>query len=315
MTLDIFSEIEPFSSGWLSVDGEHALYFEECGNPAGRPAVFLHGGPGSGSGPIWRRYFDPEKYRVILFDQRGCGRSTPYASLVENTTEHLISDVDKLRAHLGIENWLVVGGSWGSTLALAYAQRHPQQVTGLILYGVFLGSKEEIDWFYQKGANFILADAWDDFVRVVPEVKREDMVESYYELLNSEDQTLQLKAAQSWSMWEAHALRLVPDAVQIADFVEAKQAVAQARIECHYFRKQCFLKPNQLIENLPKIAHIPAVLIQGRYDLVCPFKTAWTLHKHLVQSQLVVVQTSGHSAREIGTVHEIVTATNRFASN
>ena len=313
MTLDIFAEIQPYDTGWLTVDGGHTLYFEQCGNPDGKPAVFLHGGPGSGSGPVWRRYFDPTKYRIVLFDQRGCGKSTPHASLVDNTTRHLVSDIEKLRVHLEIERWLVLGGSWGSTLSLAYAQEHPARVSELILYGIFLGSKAEIDWFYQQGANFILADAWDDFASLIPEDKRDDMLEAYFSLLNSENDAVRLKAAQAWSMWEAQGLRLVPDAAQIAAFTEPNQALAQARIECHYFRNECFLQPNQLIENLSKIAHIPAILIQGRYDMVCPFKSAWTLSKHYVQSELVIVPMSGHSARETGTTHEIIAATNRFA--
>lgn len=315
MPLELFDEIEPFRTSRLDVGGSHTLYFEECGNPKGKPAVFLHGGPGSGSGPIWRRYFNPAKYRIILFDQRGCGKSTPYASLVENTTQHLVDDINTLRTHLGIERWLVVGGSWGSTLGLSYAQAYPEQVTGLVLYGIFLGSKEEIDWFYQNGANYILADAWEEFISLVPIDRRDGVVESYFQLLNSEDAEVQMKAAQAWSLWEAKGLKLIPDREQIAKFVEPIQALAQARLECHFFRNKCFLRQNQLIEEVPKISHIPAIIIHGRYDLICPFKAAWTLHKHWSQSDLVIVPTSGHSARELDTAHEIITATNSFAAN
>ncbi len=308
----LFGEIEPYRSGMLPVSPMHSIYYEESGNPDGKPVLFLHGGPGSGSGPLWRRYFDPAIYRIVLFDQRGCGRSTPHACLIENTTNELVEDTEKLRMHLQIESWQLVGGSWGSTLALAYAERYSHRVRTLILYGIFLGTACEIEWFYQSGANMILPDAWEDFCRPIAADQRHAMVQAYSRLLNGDDPVIRADAAHAWSMWEARGLRLVPDEAQIASFLEPERALAQARIECHYFSHNCFLQPDQIIDNISAIRHIPCVIIHGRYDLICPVVTAWSLHKAWPESSFSIVADAGHSAREPGILSEIVAATNRF---
>ena len=314
MQESLFEEIEPYNSGMLPVSSMHSIYYEECGNREGKAVAFLHGGPGSGSAPIWRRYFDPRLYRIVLFDQRGCGKSTPYASLVENTASDLVEDTEKLRVHLAIDRWQLVGGSWGSTLALAYAQRYSERVSALILYGIFLGTAKEIEWFYQSGANAILPDAWEDYCRMIPENQRHEMVKAYYRLLNSDDSQVQLQAAHEWSMWEARGLRLIPDPAHIASFVEPEKALAQARIECHFMTNHCFLQSDQIINNISIIRHIPCLLIHGRYDLVCPVATAWTLHKSWPESKLIIVADAGHSAREPGIQKQIVLASNRFGT-
>ena len=309
--------IEPFRTGFLRVSDVHEIYFEESGNPDGKPAVFLHGGPGGGTDPKMRTFFDPKVYRIVLFDQRGCGKSRPHASLVDNTTWHLVEDMEKLREHLGIKRWLVFGGSWGSTLALAYAQTHPDQVTELVLRGIFLLRKWEIDWFYQRpdGAGALYPDLREKYVATIPVAERSDMVRAYYERLTSEDPQVMRQAARTWSIWEGATsfLRLNPE--YIAKFQEDDYAAAFARIECHYFIHNGFFKTNnQLIEQVGKIRKIPAVIVQGRYDVVCPVKSAWDLHCAWPEADLRIVADAGHSAFEPGNMHELISATDRFAN-
>ncbi len=308
----LYPEIEPYQTGYLQVSEVHSLYYEQSGNPNGEPAVFIHGGPGSGSAPIWRRLFNPSLYRIILFDQRGCGKSKPYASLHDNKTEFLIEDLELIRLETDCERWSLVGGSWGSTLAMAYAQRYPHRVKSMVLYGIFLASASEISWFYQAGANAILPDAWDEFCQMVPQDERSDMLKAYKRLLSDPDHSVRAEAARQWSMWEGRALRLIPDPYLIASFAEPDKAVAQAMIENHYMSNQCFLEENQLLNNIASIRSIPAKLVHGRYDMVCPVKTAWNLRRHWTAAELVIVPAAGHSAREEGIQQQLIDATNKF---
>ena len=312
----LYPQIEPYRSGYLRVSEVHEMYFEESGNPNGKPAVFLHGGPGGGTDPKMRRFFDPERYRIILFDQRGCGQSRPHASLVDNTTWHLVEDIEKLREHLGIERWLVFGGSWGSTLALAYAETHPEHVTELVLRGIFLLRRWEIEWFYQNpgGAAALYPDLWERYVEPIAESERADMVGAYYKHLTSEDTQVLQKASKAWSIWEGATsfLRLNPD--YVAKFAEDDYAAAFARIECHYFINKGFFRSDaQLLEDVGRIRNIPSVIVQGRYDVICPMKSAWDLHRAWPEADLRIVPDAGHSAFEAGNIHELVTATDRFA--
>lgn len=309
-----YPHVEPYRSGALRVSDVHAIYFEESGNPRGKPVVFLHGGPGGGTDPKQRRFFDPEKYRIVLFDQRGCGRSTPHASLVDNTTWHLISDIEALREHLGIAKWQVFGGSWGSTLALAYAQEHPERVTELVLRGIFLVQERELKWFYQWGTSELFPDAWEKYVEPIPIHERGDFIRAYYARLTSADEVERTRAAKAWSIWEAATSYLRVNADYVARAGEDEFALAFARIECHYFvNKGFFRSDTQLIDGVAKIRHIPAVIVQGRYDVVCPMVTAWALHRAWPEAEFRIVTDAGHSAYEPGTVHELVSATDAFA--
>jgi proline iminopeptidase len=312
----LYPPIEPSRTGFLRVSDVHEIYWEESGNPAGKPVVFLHGGPGGGTDGRMRSFFDPARYRIILFDQRGCGRSRPHASLTDNTTWHLVADIELLRAHLGIASWQVFGGSWGSTLALAYAQTHPQCVSELVLRGIFLLRRWEITWFYQDpgGAAALYPELWERYVSVIPPAERADMVGAYYRRLTSTDPQVLRKAAQAWSVWEGATSYLHFNPDYVAKFEESDYAAAFARIECHYFLNHGFLKTdNQLIENVGRIRHIPAVIVQGRYDIVCPMKTAWELHQAWPEADLRIVPDAGHSAFEPGNLHELISATDRFA--
>lgn len=309
----LYPEIEPFRTGRLPVSGGHDLYFEESGNPNGKPVVFLHGGPGGGSDPKHRRYFDPAAYRIVCFDQRGCGKSTPFASLEHNTTWDLVADIELLRELLGIERWQVFGGSWGSTLALAYAQSHPGRVTELVLRGIFLLRKEEIAWFYQGGASFLFPDAWQPYEAHIPTAERGDLLRAYHTRLTSDDPSVRLAAAKTWSVWEGSTSCLIPNAELIAKTAGDSFALAFARIESHYFVHDAWLtEGRELLRNVDAIRHIPAVLVQGRYDVVCPAKSAWDLHQAWPESELRIVPDAGHSAAEPGIVHELVCATDRF---
>lgn len=309
----LYPTIEPFATDGLSVGAGHRLYLEQSGNPNGLPVVFLHGGPGAGCGPVHRRFFDPSRYRIILFDQRGCGRSTPHASLEQNTTWDLVADIERLRAHLGVDRWLVFGGSWGSTLALAYAQAHPGAVLGLMLRGIFLCRPQEIQWFYQEGASWVFPDYWRDFVAPIPDHERGDLVAAYYRRLTSEDAEERLAAAKAWSLWEGRCASLLPDASLRAAISSEHLALSLARIECHYFKHQSFLEPDQLLREAHRLAEIPAVIVQGRYDLICPMRSAWELAAAWPQADLHVVPDAGHSAFEPGIMSALVAATDRFA--
>ncbi len=309
----LYPPIEPFRTGRLRVSPTHDLYFEECGNPDGKPAVFLHGGPGGGCDGKHRRFFDPAAYRIVLFDQRGCGRSTPHASLEENTTWHLVADIEALRAHLGISRWTVFGGSWGSTLALAYAEKHPTSVSELVLRGIFLLRQQEIDWFYQRGASAIFPDAWEHYLAPIPENERSDLLHAYHRRLTSSDEAERRAAALAWSLWEGSTSKLFPDAGLQERFSQAEFAHAFARIECHYFVHRGFLeRDDQLLRDVDRIRHIPAVIVQGRYDVVCPIESAWALHRAWPEAQFVIVPDAGHSAHEPGNQRALVAATDAF---
>jgi proline iminopeptidase len=312
----LYPRIAPFRTGFLRVSDVHQIYFEESGNPKGKPAVFLHGGPGGGTDEKMRTFFDPKLYRIVLFDQRGCGKSTPHASLVDNTTWHLVADIERLREHLGIERWLVFGGSWGSTLALAYAETHPERVTELVLRGIFLLRKWEIDWFYQNpgGAAALFPDLWEEYVKPIPPAERSDMVRAYHKRLTSDDPQMLSQASKCWSIWEGATSFLHLNPEYIAKFQEDNYAAAFARIECHYFINRGFFRTdNQLIEEVGRIRHIPAVIVQGRYDVICPMTSAYELHRAWPESQLRIVPDAGHSAFEPGNTHELVSATDLFA--
>lgn len=308
-----YPPVEPYATHELAVDPPHRLYVEECGNPRGLPALFLHGGPGAGCEPYHRRLFDPQRYRILLFDQRGCGRSTPHAFLEANTTAHLVADMERLRGHLGIERWLVFGGSWGSTLALAYAQAHPERVLGLVVRGVFLCRDEELRWIYQEGANWVFPDYWEDFLAPIPPAERHDLVEAYYRRLTGPDEGIRQEAARAWSLWEGRTLSLLPNPGIIDSFCTPQRALSIARIECHYFRHQAFLRPNQLLHDAGRLAGIPGIIVQGRYDLICPVQSAWALHRAWPGSELQIIPDAGHAASEPGILAALVAATDRFA--
>lgn len=312
----LYPEIEPFDTGRLKVSPVHELYYEQCGNPKGKPALFLHGGPGGGLVPEYRRYFNPEVYRVVLFDQRGAGKSTPHASIEENTTWHLLEDIERLRERLGIETWQVFGGSWGSTLALAYAETHPARARELVLRGIFLCRPKEIKWFYQEGASAIFPDVWEKYLNVIPEAERADMVSAYYRRLTSEDEAVRVEAARAWSIWEGSTSKLFFDYSMIEKFADPEFALAFARIECHYFMNNSFFPTdNYLIEQVDKIRAIPAVIVQGRYDVVCPMMSAWDLHRALPEGELRIIPDAGHSISEPGIIDALVDATDRFGAS
>ncbi|MCC6633612.1 MAG: prolyl aminopeptidase [Gammaproteobacteria bacterium] len=299
----LYPRLRTNRTGRLRVSPVHELYFEESGNAAGKPVVFLHGGPGGGTNPEMRRFFDPKRYRIVLFDQRGCGRSTPHASLQDNTTWDLVGDIERLREHLGIERWQVFGGSWGSTLALAYAQKHPDRVTELVLRGIFLLRRSELEWFYQssEGAASLFPDLWEQYIAPIPEDERYDMMGAYYRRLTSSDVSERNAAARAWSIWEGATSHLRMDPGYVAKFKDADYAAAFARIECHYFVNGGFLDADdQLLRDVTKIRHIPATIVQGRYDVVCPMRSAWHLHRAWPEAELVVVPDAGHSAFEPG---------------
>lgn len=311
----LYPEIEPYQTGILAVGDGHQMYYEECGNPQGKPAVYVHGGPGGGSNAGQRRVFDPQKYRIILFDQRGCGKSTPTASLEHNTTWDLVADMEKLREHLSIKCWQVCGGSWGSTLSLAYAQTHPDRVTELILRGIFTLRKTELDWYYQGGAASLFPDEWEKFVQPIPLAEREFMIGAYYRQLTSDDKVKQLAAARAWSIWEGSTINLLQRPQQIEHFASEDFAVAFSRIECHYFvNKGFFESDGWLIANVDKIRHLPTVIIQGRYDACTPMTTAWDLHKALPEADFHVVPDAGHAFDEPGIADQLVRATDAYTA-
>ena len=310
----LYPEIAPYQSGMLQVDDRHKLYWEQCGNPDGKPVVLLHGGPGAGCSEKMRRFHDPARYRIVLFDQRGAGRSTPHADLVDNTTWDLVADIEKLRTHLGIERWQVFGGSWGSTLALAYAQRHPQRVTELVLRGIFMLRRWELEWFYQEGASRLFPDAWQHYIAAIPEVERADLISAFHRRLTSDDAATRLAAARAWAIWEGGTSYLqIPDNYT-QTHGDAEFALAFARIENHYFVNGGFFEvEDQLLRDVDRMAHIPGVIVHGRYDVVCPIQNAFDLHKAWPRAELHVSPNSGHSAFEAENVDALVAATDRFA--
>ncbi len=307
---EFFPPIEPYESGLLKVSELHTLSYEVAGNPAGRPVVFLHGGPGGGVSEDHRRFFDPNHYRIILFDQRGAGKSTPLAELRENTTWDLIKDLEQIRTHLKIDKWLVFGGSWGSTLALTYAISHPEKVLALILRGIFLCRPSEISWFYQEGASQIFPDFWDEYLRPIPVSEQKNLVKAYYKLLTDSNYNTRLEAAKAWSKWEAATSRLSVDQNSIEEFDDPDYAISFASIECHYFINNAFFASNNwILENIQRIRHIPGYIVQGRYDVVCPPKSAWDLKKAWPEAKLTIIPNAGHAAAEPGTRSALIEAT------
>jgi proline iminopeptidase len=309
----LFPPIEPFRTHSLTVGQGHRLYVEECGRPDGLPVVFLHGGPGAGCETYHRRFFNPDVYRIILFDQRGCGRSIPHDELTGNNTQALMKDMETIRAMLDIDRWIVFGGSWGSTLALVYAETHPLRVLGLILRGIFLCRSRDIDWFYQDGASCLLPDYWQDYLQPIPVVERDHMVEAYYRRLTGDDELARMAAAKAWSSWEGRASTLLPKASVTGHFDNPYTAFSLARIECHYFMHDSFLEPDQILRDAGRLQGIPGVIVHGRYDVVCPVEQAWLLHEVWPQSRLQIIPDAGHSATEEGIVDALVTATGQFA--
>lgn len=311
----LYPPIEPFREGRLRVSPSHEIYFEECGNRSGKPVLIVHGGPGGGSNPTMRRFHDPARYRIILFDQRGCGRSLPYASLEDNTTWHLVDDMERLRAHLGIEGWQLMGGSWGSTLALAYAQRHPERVLELVLRGIFLLRRAELEWFYQEGCSWLFPDAFEAYVKPIPTAERGEMIAAYYRRLTDADPKIQLEAARAWSIWEGTTLSLQQDPERIKLFGADDYAIAFARIECHYFANAGFFsRDDELLANAHRLAGIPGTIVHGRYDVVTPLKNAFDLKKVWPRAELRIVPDAGHAMTEPGIIHELVAATRQASA-
>jgi proline iminopeptidase len=312
---ELYPAIAPYHTGTLPVSPLHTLYFEQAGNPNGKPVIFLHGGPGGGIDPIYRQYFDPQKWRIVLLDQRGCGQSTPHAELEENTTWDLVSDIEKLRAHLGIEQWVVFGGSWGSTLSLAYSQTHPESCKGLILRGIFMLRQKELQWFYQEGTSYIFPEAWENYLKPIPVEERHDLIAAYYRRLTSPDQSVRSEAAMAWSIWEASTSKLLLDPGLQQKFGESQFADAFARIECHYFVNKGFLETeDQLVRDCDRIRHIPTIIVQGRYDVVCPMISAWELHQAFPEAEFQVIPDAGHSMTEPGIRSALIEASDRFAA-
>ncbi len=312
--MSLFPEIKPYKRFHLDVDERHTLYVEECGKPDGLPVVFLHGGPGAGCEPYHRRFFDPSVYRIVLFDQRGCGRSTPHADLVDNTTQHLIGDMERIREHLQIERWVIFGGSWGSTLGLAYAQTHPQRVSGLILRGIFLCRDRDIQWFYQEGASRLFPEFWEAFLEPIPEAERTDLLHAYHARLTGEDEVTRMAAAKAWSVWEGRTASLLGNQSVVDFFSDPFVALSVSRIECHYFVNHAFLEPDQLIRDADRLRGIPGVIVHGRYDVICPVEQAWALRQAWPEADLKIVPDAGHAASEAGIMEALVDAT-RFMSD
>jgi len=309
----LYPEIKPYARHELAVEEPHVLYVDESGSPDGLPVLFVHGGPGGGCDALSRRFFDPTLYRIITFDQRGCGRSTPHASLENNTTAHLIADMQRIREHLGIDKWVLFGGSWGSTLSLAYAQTYPEHVHALILRGIFLCRPQDLAWFYQEGASRLFPDYWQDFLSPIPLEERDDLMQAFYRRLTGNDQIAQMHAAKAWSCWEGRTATLRPNHNVVERFADAHRALSMARIECHYFVNQAFLEPDQLLRDMPKIAHLPGIIVHGRYDAICPLDNAWALHQAWPNSELQIIRDAGHSAAELGITDALVRATGEIA--
>jgi len=306
----LFPAIQPGQTWRFPVSDLHTLYIEECGNPNGVPVVFLHGGPGGSCEPGHRRFFDPEAYRIILFDQRGAGKSRPHASVEANTTGELISDLEKIREFLGVERWVVFGGSWGSTLALAYAQAHPDRVLGLILRGIFLAREEDVEWFFDGHAARVYPEAWQHFLEPIPPEERGDLIGAYYERLTSDNEIVRMGAAKAWSVWEGSSVTLLPDKSVVDHFADPHIALSIARIECHYFKNKCFMRPNQLLEDMDRIARIPGFIVHGRYDMVCPVDQALLLKERWDLAELKIISDAGHAVTEQGISKALVKSCN-----
>ncbi|MBD3610062.1 MAG: prolyl aminopeptidase [Gammaproteobacteria bacterium] len=309
---ELYPASKPYVVHTIKVDEPHVLHVEEYGNPDGLPVVFLHGGPGSGCEPYHSQFFDPDGYRIILFDQRGCGKSTPHAELEGNTTQALVADMEVIRQKLGIERWVVFGGSWGSTLALVYAQTHAQQVLRLILRGIFLCRPQEIAWFYQQGASRLAPDHWQDYLNQIPEAERDDMVSAYYRRLTSDDEVARMAAAKAWSVWEGRTATLQGRQEVVDHFADPYTALSVARIECHYFMHNAFLEDNQILRDMHKIKDIPGIIIHGRYDIICPLENAWELHQAWPQSVLKIIDNAGHAASEEGILSALIKASDKM---
>ena len=314
LTNILYPPIKPFVQHSLQVDNTHVLHIEECGNPKGIPVIFIHGGPGASYSAIHRQFFNPNQYRIILFDQRGCGQSKPHGCLTNNTTAHLIEDMEKIRRHLHIDKWLLFGGSWGSTLSLLYAQTYPERVFGLILRGIFLCREEDIHWFYQSGANRFFPEYWEDFIAPIPPEEHHNMVNAYYKRLTNNDEIARMRAAESWSVWEGRTSHLQTDPNTVDQFSDPYHALALARIECHYFQHYAFIEYNQILSNATSIAHLPTHIIQGRYDMICPVNQAMELQDKLPKAQLTICNHAGHSAMELEIAQALVIATDQFAT-
>lgn len=309
----LYPELQPYVQHSLEVDPPHVLHIEECGNPAGIPVLFVHGGPGAGCEDYHRRFYDPERYRIILFDQRGCGRSTPHAALEGNTTQALVADMECIREHLGIEQWLLFGGSWGSTLSLVYAETHPERVLGLILRGIFMCRPHEIQWFYQQGASRLFPEYWKEYLAPIPEAEQDDLVQAFYKRLTGDNEMQRMAAAKAWSLWEGKTSTLRPSEAVVEHFGNPYTALSLARIECHYFVHDSFLAPAQILRNADRLRGIPGVIVHGRYDVVCPVENAWQLHQVWPEAQLRIIPDAGHSASEPGTIDALIQATMDFA--
>lgn len=309
----LYRPIEPYATGMLDVGDGHSIYYERTGTPGGKPAVFLHGGPGGGISPDHRRLFDPARYDLLLFDQRGCGRSTPHAELDANTTWHLVEDIERLRALAGVEQWLVFGGSWGSTLALAYAETYPERVSALIVRGIFMATQEEARWYYQFGASQMFPDKWERFMAPIPEAERGDLIAAYNRRLTGDDRRAQLEAAKAWSLWEGETITLLPSPELSTVHGEDHFAIAFARIENHYFFNDCWLEPQQLLRGAGRLHGIPGAIIHGRYDMPCPARAAWDLHKAWPEAEFHLIEGAGHAYSEPGILDQLIRATDRFA--
>lgn len=309
----LYPEISPYNTHLLKVDDVHQIYVEESGNPDGIPVLFVHGGPGAGSGHRSRCFFDPELYRIVVFDQRGAGRSQPHAELEQNTTDHLLQDMELIREAFGIQRWVVFGGSWGATLGLLYAQAHPSRVLGLILRGVFLGRQRDVDWLYQDGASRLFPDYWEDYLREVPPEQRDQCLQAYWERLAGDNELARMAAAKAWCVWEARCSTLRPNSDLVHFYGDPQNALAMARIEAHYFMHQCFIDENQIIDRADSLHGIPGVIVHGRYDAVCPLENAHTLHRHWHDSELHIIRDAGHTAFEPSIIDALIRATRHMA--
>lgn len=313
MSGQLYPPIEPYASGMLDVGDGHSIHYERVGTPGAKPAVFLHGGPGAGCSPDHRRLFDPARYDLLLFDQRGCGRSLPHADLTANTTWHLVADIERLRVMAGIDRWMVFGGSWGSTLALAYAETHPDRVSELILRGIYTATRAEISWYYQWGVSQMFPDKWERFVAPIPETERGEMVAAYRRRLTGDDPAAQLEAAKAWSLWEGETITLLPSPALTGQHGDDRFAIAFARIENHYFHHDCWLEPDQLLRDAGRLRGIPGVIVHGRYDMPCPAHYAWALHKAWPEADFHLIEGAGHAYSEPGILDQLMKATDRFA--